>query len=188
MTEFFPRRSVSWKIEEPAALRRLTLSLPYMALLTGVMMRAWRSWTLTHGRADSWAWVGGTFLAGQMFLLLMATLHLGNYTVSHWAWRAPAWAVLEAGAEIVMSLALTTIGLEPLGADTAELSDWLPTATRILFWRLTGVLLFALVLAVVVSVVRRLLLAAEDRTSTAVRIHRASTEHAAASDDTPPAP
>jgi hypothetical protein len=186
MSEFFPRTTVSWKIEEPAALRRLSLSLPYMTLLTGVSMRLWRSYTLTHGAPDSWPWVGGTFLAGLVFLLLMTTLHLGNYTLRHWTWRAPAFAVLESGAEIVMSLALTTIGLEPLGADTAELSDWLPTAIRILFWRLLGVSLFALVLAIVVFVVRRLLLAADDRTSTAVRIHRASVEHDAAADGRPP--
>jgi hypothetical protein len=185
MSEFFPRTTITWKIEEPAALRRLSLSLPYMALLTGVVLRLWRSYTLTHGAPDSWSWVGGTFLAGMVLLFLMTTLHLGNYTLRHWTWRAPAFAVLESGAEIVMSLALTTIGLEPLGADTAELSDWLPTAIRILFWRLLGICLFALVLAIVVFIVRRLLLAADDRTSTAVRIHRASLEHETASPDGP---
>jgi hypothetical protein len=183
MSEFFPRSTVSWKIEEPAALRRFSLSLPYMALLTGVTLRLWRSYTLTHGAPDSWSWVGGTFLAGMVFLFLMATLHLGNYTLRHWTWRAPAFAIMESGAEIVMSLALTTIGLEPLGADTAEISDWLPTATRILFWRLLGISLFTLVLAIVVFVVRRVLLAAEERTSTAVRIHRASLEHDTTSGD-----
>jgi hypothetical protein len=84
-----------------------------------------------------------------------------------------------------MSLALTTVGLEPLGADTAELSDWLPTAIRILMWRLLGILLFALVLAIVVSIVRRILLAAEHRTSTAMHIHRASMERET-SDGEPP--
>ena len=186
MNEFFPSTTGTWKIEESPALRRVSLSLPYMALLTGVMMRLWHSYVLTHGAPDSWLWVGGTFLGGLFFLFLMATLHLGNFTLRNWTWRAPAFAVLESGTEIVMSLALTTIGLEPLGADTAELSDWLPTAIRILFWRLLGIMLFALVLAVVVSVVRRLLLAAEDRTSTAVRIHRASVEHVAEGDGRPP--
>ena len=110
--------------------------------------------------------------------ILMVTLHLGNYTLRNWAWRAPLFAVFESGTEIVASLALTALNLEPLGAVKAELSDWLPTATRILTWRLLGISLFALVLAVVVSVVRRVLLAAEDRTHTARRIHRASAEHA----------
>lgn len=187
MTEYFPRKTVQWKLQEPRSLRRVSLSLPYMALLTGVPMRLWRSFAFTHGSPDSYTWVGGTFLAGMMFLFLMVTLHLGNYTLRNWTWRAPAFAVLESGAEIVMSLALTTVGLEPLGADTAELSDWLPTAVRILFWRLLGILLFALVLAIVVGIVRRILLAAEHRTSTAIHIHRATLEHEIAAEEQPPA-
>ena len=185
MSEFFPRRTGTWKFEEPRALRRISLSLPYMALLTGVILRLWRAYVLTHGAPDSWPWVGGTFLAGMVFLFLMATLHLGNYTLRNWTWRAPAFAVLESGAEIVTSLALTTVGLEPLGAKTAELSDWLPTATRILFWRMAGICLFALVLAIVVSIARRLLLAADDRTSTVARVHRASLERQAIVENEP---
>lgn len=179
MTDFFPRKAVAWKLEEPPALRRTLLSLPQMALIAGIGMRLWRSFALTHGAPDSWAWVGGTFLTGVAFLCLMVTLHLGNYTLRNWAWRAPLFAVLESGTEIVTSLALTALNLEPLGADKAEMADWLPTATRILFWRLLGISLFALVLALVVSIVRRVLLATEDRTSTARRIHRASMEHEA---------
>lgn len=182
MSEFFPRKTVQWRVQEPAALRRASLSLPYMALLTGVPMRLWRSYGFTHGSPDSYLWIGGTFLAGMTFLFLMVTLHLGNYTLRNWTWRAPVFAVLESGTEIVMSLALTTLGLEPLGADTAELSDWLPTATRILFWRLLGILLFALALGIVVSIVRRIILVAEHRTSTAAHIRRASLERAAVVD------
>jgi hypothetical protein len=188
MSEFFPRKTVPWTLQEPAALRRASLSLPYMSLLTGVAMRLWRSYAFTHGSPDSYLWVGGTFLAGMTFLFLMVTLHLGNYTLRNWTWRAPAFAVLESGTEIVVSLALTTVGLEPLGAETAELSDWLPTAMRILFWRLLGILLFALVLAIVVSIVRRIILAAEHRTSTAVHIHRATLEHPPTLDDPPHSP
>ena len=176
MAEFFPRKSIAWRLEEPPALKRVSLSLPEMALISGVALRLWRSYALTHGSPDSWAWIGGTFLAGMTFLFVMVTLHLGNYTLRNWTWRAPAFAVLESGTEIVMSLALTALGREPLGADTAELSDWLPTATRILFWRLAGIILFALVLAIVVSIVRRLLLVSEDRSHTVQAIHRASVE------------
>ena len=179
MSEFFPRSTVAWRLEEPPALRRVSLSLPEMALITGVMMRLWRSYVLTHGAADRWSWVGGTFLAGMIFLFVMLTLHLGNYTLRNWTWRAPVFAVLESGTEIVMSLALTAFGLEPLGSETAELSDWLPTATRILFWRMAGIIVFTVVLAIVVSIVRRLLLASEDRTSTLEHVHRASVEHEA---------
>ena len=181
--EFFPRKSVAWKLEEPPPLRQLSLSLPYMALLTGVPLRLWRSYVLTHGAPDSWAWVGSTFLIGMAFLFLMVTIHLGNYTLRHWAWRASAFALLEAGTEIIMSLALTTLGLEPLGADRAELSDWLPTSLRTLIWRLVGIALFVMVLAVVVSIMRRILLVAEQRTSMAERIHRASLAQETVGDD-----
>jgi hypothetical protein len=185
MTEFFPRKTVQWKLQEPPSLLRISLSLPYMALLTGVPLRLWRSYAFTNGAPDSWRWIGGTFLAGMIFLFLMVTLHLGNYTLRNWTWRAPMFALLESGTEIVMSLALTTVGLEPLGADTAELSDWLPTAIRIVIWRLLGILLFALVLAIVVSIVRRILLATEHRTSTAMHIHRASLEREAIDQEPP---
>jgi hypothetical protein len=182
--EFFPRKTVAWKLEEPAPLRQLSLSLPYMALITGVMLRLWRSYVLTHGAPDSWAWVGGTFLIGMVFLYLMVSIHLGNYTLRHWIWRAPVFALLEAGTEILMSLALTTFGLEPLGADRAELSDWLPASVRTLIFRLVGILLFVIVLAVVVSIMRRILLVAEQRSSMAVRIQRASLEQESIVDDT----
>ena len=181
--EFFPRKTVAWKLEEPKPLRQLSLSLPSMALVTGVMLRLWRSYVLTHGAPDSWAGVGGTFLLGMVFLYLMVTIHLGNYTLRHWLWRAPAFAILESGVEIIMSLALTTFGLEPLGADRAELSDWLPTSIRTLIWRLVGIMLFVMVLAVVVSIMRRILLVAEQRTSMAVRIQRASLEQEALAGD-----
>ena len=177
MPEFFPRHSSPRRFEQPHALRRLSLSLPQMALVTGIVMRLWRSYALTHGSPDSWAWVGGTFLVGASFLCLMCAIHLGNFTLRNWVWRAPLFAVLEAGTEILASLALTTINLEPLGAEMAELSDWLPTATRILFWRLGGVLAFTAVLAVVVSILRRLILVAEDRGHTVAAVHRATAEH-----------
>lgn len=187
--DFFPRNTLAWKLEKPPPLRQASLSLPYMAVLTGVPLRVWRSYVLTHGSPDSWLWVGGTFLIGMVFLFLMLTIHLGNYTLRHWIWRAPAFAVLESGAEILMSLALTTFGLEPLGADRAELSDWLSDSLRTLTVRLVGILLFVMVLAVVVSILRRLLLVAERRTSMAVKIKRASLEQEALlGDDFDPKP
>ena len=184
MTEFFPRHATAWHAERPHALRRLSLSLPQMALVTGILMRVWRSYALTHGSAESWAWVGGTFLVGASFLCLMCAIHLANFTLRNWFWRAPLFAVFESGTEILLSLALTTVNLEPLGAEMAELGDWLPTATRILFWRLSGLLAFTAVLGMVVSVLRRLILVAEDRTHTAAAVHRAAVEAHAPAEST----
>ncbi|HVZ49752.1 MAG TPA: hypothetical protein VG916_13285 [Gemmatimonadaceae bacterium] len=179
MADFFPRHSIAWRIEEPRALRRLTLSLPQMALVTGIGMRLWRSYVLTHGSADSWAWVGGTFLLGVAFLFGMCAIHLANFTLRNWTWRAPMFAVMEAGSEIVTSLALTTLNLEPLGAEKADFSDWLPTGMRILSLRLVGIVLFTLVLGVVVSILRRIILKAEHRGHTVTAVHRATSEHPA---------
>jgi len=177
MMDVFPRHSIAWRIEQPHLLRRITLSLPVMALVTGIGLRSWRSYALTHGSPDSWAWVGGTLLAGVAFLFLMCAVHLANFTLRNWTWRAPVFAILEAATEIGMSLALTALGLEPLGADRAELADWLPTGIRILFFRLLGIVLFTVVLAIVVSILRRIIIVADQRGHTVAAVHRASAEH-----------
>jgi hypothetical protein len=161
---------------KPDALRRMSVSLPQMALVTGIVLRLWRSYTLTHGSPDSWAWVGGTTLAGLAFLFLMCALHLGNFPLRGWLWRAPAFALLESATEIVMSLALITLNLEPLGAEMAEFSDWLPSAATILVARVIGLLIFSFVLGVVVWILRRLLLAKEQRGHTVAAVRRASAE------------
>lgn len=177
MMDVFPRHSIAWRLEQPHLLRRVTLSLPVMALMTGIVLRLWRSYALTHGSPDSWAWVGGTLLAGIAFLFLMCAVHLANFTLRNWAWRAPLFAILEAGTEIGMSLALTALNLEPLGADKAELADWLPSGIRILFFRMLGIVLFTVVLAIVVSILRRIILVADQRGHTVAAVHRASAEH-----------
>ncbi len=51
-----------------------------------------------------------------------------------------------------------------------------------MIWRLVGIVLFVMVLAVVVSIIRRLLLVAEQHTTMAGRIHRASIEQDAVDD------
>ena len=110
---------------------------------------------------------------GAVVLLVMLTVHLSHYTVRHWWWRAPMFAALEAGTEIIFSLALTAVGLEKMGSGVAELSDWLPGATRVLFIRVLVILPFTALLAVVVTIVRRVLLVKEHRTSTAQRVSEA---------------
>jgi hypothetical protein len=176
MSALFPNTTASWKTEKPDAFRRLSLSLPQMALVTGIVLRLWRSYTLTHGSPDSWAWVGGTTLAGIAFLFLMCAIHLANFTLRNWVWRAPLFAVLEAATEIVMSLVLISVNLEPLGADMAEFTDWLPTAAFIFIARVVGVIIFAIVLGAVVWTFRRLLLAADHRGHTVAAVHRATAE------------
>ena len=174
MPEFFPRKTIAWEVvDDPTAIRRLSHSLPEMALVTGIVMRLYRAYVFSHGSQDSWLWVGSTIVIGAVLLLVMLTVHLANYTVRHWWWRAPLFAALEAGTEIVMSLALIALGLEKLGTGVAGLSDWLPGAARVLGWRLVIIVPFTLLLAVVVTIVRRVLLAREHRMSTAQRVSEA---------------
>ena len=145
-------------LEEPAFVRRISLSLPLMAVLTGAGLRLYRAAVLQFGWSDRWLGVGGTFIAGLMFLFLMATLHLGNHPVRSWTWRAPLFALLESATEIAVSLGLTLAGLERIGSLTATLEDWQSSSTRILFFRVVGIPLFALVLAIVATLVRLALL------------------------------
>lgn len=149
-------------LEEPAFLRRVSQSVVSMAILTGVALRLYRAIVLQFGWSDSWLWVGGTFIAGAVFLFLGATLHLGNFAQRSWWWRAPVFALVEAGTEILVSLALTVVGLEVVGSLGATLQDWQESSARILFFRFVGITLFALVLALVSTVVRLILLRARE--------------------------
>jgi hypothetical protein len=153
-------------LEDPGFWRKVGLSLPVMAILTGVSLRLYRAIVLQFGWSDSWLWIAGTFIGGAMVLFLMATLHLGNYPARAWAWRAPLFALVEAGTEVLVSLALTYLGLEVVGTMQATMEDWQVTSLRTLFFRFAGITLFASVLAVVSTVVRWLLLKKREVTHT----------------------
>jgi hypothetical protein len=165
MANYFPRHTVAWKIEEPRAFRRLTLSLVEMALLTGVALRLFRSLVLTHG-ANSWLYLGGAFALGGIILFGMATAHLGNYTVRHWLWRAPVFGLVESAAELATAMILIAVGREPIGTGRAELSDWPRIAADLFLYRVVPVVIFAVVLAGIVQLVRYTLIKGEDRDST----------------------
>ena len=171
MTNFFPRQTVAWKLEEPPAFRRLTLSVVEMAVLTGVVLRLLRSIALTQGPADSWLYLGGTFVVGTIVLFGMATAHLGNYPISHWLWRAPTFAAIEAAAEMLVSVPLIAAGREPMGSTRATFADWPAMALETLVTRVVVMIVFAAILASVVQLVRRFLLRREHRESTAIAVH-----------------
>ncbi len=117
MPNFFPRQSVEWHVEEPAAFRRLSLSLVEMALATGIVLRLLRAFAFTHGRASLLLTVGAVFLWG-LILVGMATAHLANYPIQRWAWRAPLFALVETAGEMATSLLL--ISLRPRGRGHRE--------------------------------------------------------------------
>jgi hypothetical protein len=153
---FFPRQTAEWHIEEPKAFRRFSLSLVEMALVTGVLLRVYRSFVLTRG-ASGWVVFGGTLAFGLLFLLFMTTAHLANWPIQRWAWRAPAFALLECVGEMATSLLLIWFGREPYGSVRAELHDWPSMAMGTLATRGLIIVVWTLLLAGIVQIVRRVM-------------------------------
>jgi hypothetical protein len=73
-------------------------------------------------------------------------------------WRAPLFAALEVGTEVAVSYLLLRAGLETAGSLPATLEDWQRAAIRTATFRMLGIPLFAIVLALVSTVVRGLIL------------------------------
>ena len=154
MSAFFPRHSVEFRLEEPAAFRRLSMSLFEMALLTGVALRVLRALTFTHARA-SWLFYGAAFVFGLLILLGMTTAYLANWTLRSWIWRAPLFALIETVGAMGTSLALIALHREPEGAVRAEFHDWPSMALRALLQSELSICLWAALLAGVILFVRR---------------------------------
>ena len=172
MSNYFPRQTVVWKLQETPGFRRLTLSLLEMALVTGVLLRVYRAFVLANTPGDNWLYVAVLYAIGVLFLCGMATLHLANYPVRHWLWRAPAFVGLVVAAEMAVSALLIALHRERRGSSSATFADWPAMAANTLVIRFVLVASFALVLAAVVQLVRRWLLAREHRTHTADAVAR----------------
>ena len=155
MPSFFPRQTIDWRaVEEPAAFRRLSLSLVEMALITGVVLRLFRAVTFGAGRA-SWLLFGASILVGLVLLVGMATAHLANFSLRRWLWRAPLFALVVTAGAMAMSLVLIALHREPEGAVRADFHDWPSMALRFLLYSELTVCLWAGVLGAVILVVRR---------------------------------
>jgi hypothetical protein len=146
-------KSSEWDLEEPAALTRIARSPVELALITGVIIRLFRAVVLTHGSATS-SYLGASLVLGTLFLLGMATLHLGRFPLREWPWRAPLFAVFETAGEMLVSLVLISLHREPWGTARAEFVDWQAMATGVVFWRVLGVSVWALLLGLTVSFIR----------------------------------
>lgn len=171
MAAFFPQVTGTFKLEEPPALRRFSMSPVGMGVATGILVRLYRAVTLSVGPNESLLYVGAAFVLGQMLVLGMATLHLGNFTLRRWLYLAPLFAVTAASTESVVSLALIAGGLEPLGSTRATFGDWSGVAANIFLWRVLAVLVYAALLAGVVQLVRYLLLKRTHREHTLSAVH-----------------
>ncbi|HEU4989222.1 MAG TPA: hypothetical protein VFT41_05535 [Gemmatimonadaceae bacterium] len=161
MASFFPRQTIELRLEEARAFRRLSFNLVEMALLTGVVLRLYRSVALTHGSPTSWVYIAGTFVLGLVFLCAMATAHLANFPIKRWLWRAPLFALGVVGGEMAVSLLLIWMGREPTGTARAGFGDWPGMALSTFWTREAIVCAWAALLALIVSVIRRGIVAAE---------------------------
>lgn len=153
MPDLFPIHTATMRIEEPKAFRRFSLSLVEMAIITGVLVRVYRSLVLTHG-STTFGYIAGTMTVAIVFLIFMATAHLANYPLHHWLWRAPAFAGLEVVGEMLTSLFLIWVSREPNGTVRAHFEDWPGMVSRALLYRGLIVVAWSLVLAAVVAFVR----------------------------------
>jgi hypothetical protein len=151
---FFPQTTIEWRMEEPAAFRRLSLSLPEMALITGVVVRLLRALLFTPSRA-SWILFGILLLAAVLLVLGMTTAHLANFPVRAWSWRAPLFALVEVLGEMVTSLGLIAIRREPEGTARAAFHDWPSMAIRAFLQSEVLICLWALLLAAVIIFARQ---------------------------------
>ena len=129
-----------------------------MALITGVMLRLLRAVALSNAADSSWLYVASAFVLGAVILFGMTALHLANFTLRQWTWRAPAFALCESLAEMGVSALLMLAGREPMGSGRAAIDQWWTLAGRTIINRTLAICLFALLLAGVIHVVRRVLI------------------------------
>lgn len=164
-TEPYQRRMSErdWHHQGPSAFRKLAFSLLDMALLTGVTLRVGRAVLLGYAGDGNSEMFLTSLLAGTFFLFLMVTLHLGNFPVRHWVWRAPVFGLAVGAVEAGASLLLISVGREPYGSGQAAFADWLSMALTIIPWRFIMVVAFSIALAFVVRGVRVVTLTSEER-------------------------
>jgi hypothetical protein len=153
MPAFFPVKTATFKLDEARAFRRLSFSVVEMAIITAVVLRVYRALALSLAGSNVF-FLGLSFALGFVVLFGMVTLHLGNFTVRRWLWRAPLFALIEAAAESLTSLGLIAIHREPLGSARAIYADWPGIVGNIFTWRVSAIVVFAAILAAVVTMTR----------------------------------
>ena len=153
MPAFFPVKTATFKLDEARAFRRLSYSVVEMAVITAVVLRSYRALALSLAGANVFL-LGLSFAVGFIVLFGMVTMHLGNFTVKRWVWRAPLFALIEAGAESLTSLGLIALHREPLGSARATFADWPGIVGSIFTWRVAAIVVFAAVLAAVIQMAR----------------------------------
>jgi hypothetical protein len=150
---FFPVKTATFKLDETRAFRRFSFSVVEMAIVTALVLRVYRALALSLAGSNVFL-LGLSFAVGFVVLFGMVTLHLGNFTVRRWVWRAPLFGLIEAAAESLTSLGLIALHREPLGSARATYADWPGIVGNIFTWRVSAIVVFALILALVVQMAR----------------------------------
>ncbi len=153
MSRFFPREVIQWRDQRLHPLRAFSLSTLELAGITGIVLRLFR---LVAMSASTPVFVLGVVVA-VLFLCGMLTWHLGNFPLRRWPLRAAWFTLIEASTELGMSSMLIALKVEPLGTGLASWHDWWPLAGQTLVERAVIVLIYSLVLAASVQIVRRML-------------------------------
>jgi hypothetical protein len=161
MPTFFPRNTTEWRLEEPKAFRRFSYSLVEMAIVTGVLLRLYRVIVLTH-TLNNWLYFGASVALGAVFLLGAVTAHLANFPLRQYFWRATVFALIEVAAEMATSAVLIALRHERNGSVPAHWDDWLGMSLRALLVRGLPIVIWGLVLAGIVQLVRRTIVHEDD--------------------------
>lgn len=153
MSRFFPREVIQWRDQRLHPLRAFSLNAFELAGITGIILRLFRMVAMS---ASTPMFVVGIVLM-VLFLCGMLTWHLGNYPIRRWPLRAAWFTLIEASTELGMSSLLIALKSEPLGTGLAGWHDWWSLAGQTLAERVTIVVIYSLVLAASVQIVRRTL-------------------------------
>jgi hypothetical protein len=151
MANFFPREVIQWRDQHLHPLRAFSLSTIELAGVTGIVMRLFRAAAMSASMA---VFVLG-LIVGVLFLCGMLTWHLGNFPLRRWPLRAAWFTLIEATVELGMSSVLIAFKREPLGTGIATWHDWWWLAGHTLAERALIVLVYTLILAASVQLVRR---------------------------------
>jgi hypothetical protein len=156
MVRFAPTQTGAWDAYEASAVRQFSRSLVSMAAVTGFLWRLSRAMLLGGaGSAESPLIFGSVIALGVLVFFGMATLHVGNYPLKRWLWRVPAFAAVEALAEVAMAALLIALGREPNGSAMAEWADLPSIGVKVLTTHVLALSAYAAVLALVVQGIRR---------------------------------
>ena len=89
MVGYFPRHTIAWKIDEPAALRALTLSVIESGLLAGIVLHLVHTFALAYIPKVDGCCLRILDAVLTLALFAAAASHLANYPLRHWLWRVP---------------------------------------------------------------------------------------------------